>query len=265
MGESADVRGSSLWRDIKRFVSRALLNMGISVPRQRRAHCRPDRRIAQAPDAQRWRRAARRCGDHSGKDGCARADGIDPRYRRHERGRRSIRAAVGDAISGVFDGSSAKTFNWWDRTVSPQYYKAKKDRDFGRVHDKAHDFIDDVSRIANESADRARSILPHLDGFRDELRGLKLWDAVADARDYEAIAPAIFDGTLLNGTTGRVFSDDELRSKYGMTERQIGLYHEFRDAVDFSLESLAASEMDAHGAGSEDEDCRPRDADGRGA
>ena len=30
MGESADVRGSSLWRDIKRFVSRALLNMGIS-------------------------------------------------------------------------------------------------------------------------------------------------------------------------------------------------------------------------------------------
>ena len=28
-----------------------------------------------------------------------------------------------------------------------------------------------------------------------------------------------------------------------MTERQIGLYHEFRDAVDFSLESLATSEM----------------------
>ena len=86
-------------------------------------------------------------------------------------GRRSIRAAVGDAISGVFDGSSAKTFNWWDRTVSPQYYKAQKDRDFGRVYDKAHDFIDDVSRIANESADRARSILPHLDGFRTSCAG----------------------------------------------------------------------------------------------
>ena len=33
-------------------------------------------------------------------------------------------------------------------------------------------------------------------------------------RDYEAIAPAIFDGTLLNGTNWLVFSD-ELRSKYG--------------------------------------------------
>ena len=37
-----------------------------------------------------------------------------------------------------------------------------------------------------------------------------------------------------------------------MTERQIGLYHEFRDAVDFSLESPGVGDG-AHGAGSEDE------------
>ena len=43
-------------------------------------------------------------------------------------GRRSIRAAVGDAISGVFDGSSAKTFNWWDRTVSRNTTRPKGPR-----------------------------------------------------------------------------------------------------------------------------------------
>ena len=193
MGESADVRDSSLWRDIKRFISRALLNMGISF------HV-SDAHIADLIAGSLKR--LMRNGGGGPRGGVERSFG---------RGRMRPRRWRRSAISPARERPQVDQGGRWRcnlrclrrierqdlQLVGPHRQSAilqgPKDRDFGRVYDKAHDFIDDVSRIANESADRARSILPHLDGFRDALRGLKLWDAVADARDYEAIAPAIFD------------------------------------------------------------------------
>ena len=157
-------------------------------------------------------------------------------------GRKTVRDHVAEAFSNV-TGESAKTFNWWQRTVGSQYGKAKSDKDFGRVYDAAHAFLDGVSAFAKEASERASGILPHLDTWRDVSAGLNVKKQWADSQDYQAIAPAIFDGTLANGTTGKVWTDEQLRDKYNLNDKQIGHYREFRAAVDFSLETLAASEM----------------------
>lgn len=157
-------------------------------------------------------------------------------------GRKTVRDHAAEAFSNA-TGESAKTFNWWWRTVGSQYGKAKSDKDFGRVYDAAHAFLDGVSAFAKEASERAAGILPHLDTWRDVAAGANVRKQWADSQDYQAIAPAIFDGTLANGTTGKVWTDDQLRDKYDLNDKQIGHYREFRAAVDFSLETLAASEM----------------------
>ena len=157
-------------------------------------------------------------------------------------GRKTVRYHAAEAFSNV-TGDSAKTFNWWWRTVGSQYGKAKSDKDFGRVYDAAHAFLDGVSAFAKEASERAAGILPHLDTWRDVAAGANVRKQWADSQDYQAIAPAIFDGTLANGTTGKVWTDGQLRDKYDLNDKQIGHYREFRAAVDFSLETLAASEM----------------------
>lgn len=157
-------------------------------------------------------------------------------------GRKTVRGHLADAFSNV-TGESARTLNWWQRTIGSQSGKAKSDKDFGRVYDAAHAFLDGVSAFAKEASERASGILPHLDTWRDVSAGLNVKKQWADSQDYQAIAPAIFDGTLANGTTGKVWTDEQLRDKYNLNDKQIGHYREFRAAVDFSLETLAASEM----------------------
>ena len=144
---------------------------------------------------------------------------------------------VRDHVAGLFD--SAKTFNWWQRTVGSQYGKARSDADFGRVYEKAHDFIDDVSKFARNASDKALGILPHMDTFGDVAKGLNARRAWSDAKDYQAIADAIFTGTL----DDKVWNAGELRARFGLDDKQIALYRQFRAATDHSLETLAASEM----------------------
>lgn len=170
------------------------------------------------------------------------AGGIDD-FAQSRSGRRAIRERIAGAFDAVVGGNSVRTFNWWNRTIGSQYHKAKKSPEFRRVYDLAHAFVDDVSRFANEAADRAKNILPHLDTWSDMVAGMNVRRAWADAKDYQAIAEAVFQGTLANGTTGQVWTDAQLRDDFGLTDKQVGLYREFRAAVDHSLETLAASEM----------------------
>ena len=160
-------------------------------------------------------------------------------YMQSPEAKRSLRERIGDAIAAAFDGSTARTFNLWERTVGTQYGKSRKDGHFRRVYESAHAFVDDVSRFANEAADKARDILPHMDGLKDIAEGLNMRKAWSDAKDYEAVASAIFDGTL----EGKQFSEKELEERFGLNEKQREVYRQFRAAVDASLESLAASEM----------------------
>ena len=148
----------------KRFMP-GVAKHGHFVPRQRRAH-RPDRRVAQAPDAQRWRRAARRVEIiRQGRMRRWHRSAISPAMRE---GRRSIRAAVGDAISGVSSTDrAAKTFNWWDQHRQPAIPQGqRRTAILGASMTRRNDSSTTRTGSPTNRIDRARSIIPHLDGFR---------------------------------------------------------------------------------------------------
>ncbi|URI08918.1 PLxRFG domain-containing protein [Aquincola tertiaricarbonis] len=130
---------------------------------------------------------------------------------------------------------SKKVFNWWHRTVGTQFHKAKVHKGFGRVYEAAQAFINDVSFVANDAADLAPGMLPKLDQLADLKKKLKLSEA-----DQAAVAKAVFQGTLGDE---RVYDEAELRDKFKLTDPQIGLYQQFRAAVDKSLDFLAAGEV----------------------
>lgn len=155
-----------------------------------------------------------------------------------------------------FFGSAGAQVDWLDRTFKTQYAKAQKFPQFGRVFNKVQEYIEGVSTLANQAADNAPSILPKLEGWRDLAKtGLKPADA-------KAVAAPLFEGTLewtrvdgelvsiddaradgFEGEAGVVFTDSELRERFGLNDSQVASYREFRAAVDESLDQLVASEV----------------------
>lgn len=122
----------------------------------------------------------------------------------------------------------------WAKTVGTQYAKAKQHPStFGRVFDAVQDYIKDINVFANTAADQAPSILPKLEHWTD------LKKSGAEPEDMKAAGAAIWKGTLEDK---RVYKADELR-KMGLNGTQIGLYKEFRAAVDQSLDDLARTEI----------------------
>lgn len=69
---------------------------------------------------------------------------------------------------------------------------------------------------------------------------LRMWQGQELDR-YEAMVNTRYASVYLR--PGVVWSDNELRSKFKLTDEQIGLYKEFRAAVDRSLDDLAAAEI----------------------
>jgi len=135
--------------------------------------------------------------------------------------------------------TTAKTFNWWNNTVGTQYQKAQQDRQFKRVFDSTQEYILDVSRLANDAADRARDLLPKLENFSDVLKDLPGIDKNRTTKaDVEAIGKAIFQGTLADQ---REYKPAELRSVFGLTDKQVDLYRQFRAAVNKSLDDLTTT------------------------
>ena len=127
-----------------------------------------------------------------------------------------------------------ETFGWWHKTLGTQFHKAQKSPVFRRVFNAARAFEEDMSAFANRAADLAPSLLPRLEAVAD------LWTyREMRAKDKAAVADAVFTGTLDNV----VYSDAELRSKFGLTDKQIVGYRQFRDAVDKSLDTLVAAEV----------------------
>lgn len=144
--------------------------------------------------------------------------------------------AIKNKVADLF--RSGRTFNALHRSIGTQYHKAKVDpQNFGRVFNLAQQYIDDVSRTANEAADQAPDLLPKMERVRDAFS--QLAQVRTDERDSRALADPIFTGTMED----KVWSDEELQSRFGLDERQVGLYRQFRAAVDRSLDELALSEM----------------------
>jgi len=146
-------------------------------------------------------------------------------------------AAARDAFADL--SASSKTFNWWNGTIGTQYQKAQQDRQFKRVFDSTQEYILDVSRLANDAADRARDLLPKMENFRDVLKDLPGIDKNRTTKaDVEAIGKAIFQGTLADQ---REYKPAELRSVFGLTDKQVDLYRQFRAAVNKSLDDLTTT------------------------
>lgn len=134
---------------------------------------------------------------------------------------------------------SSRTFNrWWHRTVGTQYHKAQVDRDFKPVFDRGQDFLNDTTRFAMEAEAQAPDLLLRMETVRDVFR------RGAKDEDVAKVATALYDGTLLgegDPMRGIVWDDDRLRDQFDLNDKQIGLYHQARAAIDNSLDNLAKS------------------------
>ena len=140
----------------------------------------------------------------------------------------------------------------WDKTVGTMRNLSERVPAFKPVYEAAQRFIDDVSMLANDAADFAPRMFPRLDTWRD------LAKRPVSAADSKAVAKPLFEGTLLwtrdeNGkavraaedaaVAGVVWTDEELRDKFGATDDQISLYRESRAAIDRSIDMTARADM----------------------
>ena len=146
---------------------------------------------------------------------------------------------------------TSKKMTWWDKSVGTMYHVAQRHPEFKRAYDAIQGFIGDISTYANRSADLAPTILPKLENWKD------ITAKPLSAEDVRALRDPVFGGTLNysrddNGEiqdeqdvqkAGVVFTDQELRGIFGLNDRQIGLYHEIRSAIDQSIADLAVSDM----------------------
>lgn len=142
-----------------------------------------------------------------------------------------------------------KTFGKYDKTLSTQYHKALKDKHYGKVFAYVNAMQNEVSLTSIRPAELAPGVLPRVDDVKSALRGI-VKGKHADKNLTQA-ADAVFAGTLngANVMAGKVWSDDELRGKFGMNDTGIALYRQARAAIDASLDEVAAAEAYAMAQG----------------
>ena len=146
------------------------------------------------------------------------------------------------------DPDQIKTFSAYDRTLSTQYNKALKERDFGRVFDLVSAMQNAVSLTATRPAELAPGLLPKIDDVKTSVK--TLFNAGASQDDIQRASRALFAGTLYGNTVldGVVWSAAEFMQRFDGTEASYKLYLQARDAVDQSLDELAAAEAYAMAA-----------------
>ena len=143
-----------------------------------------------------------------------------------------------------FFGNSQKlhTFGAYHKSLSTQYHKALKDKHFGKVFNLINAMQNHVSMAAIRPAELAPGVLPRVDDVRSAARSMRGKGRV----QMEKVSRAIFEGTLAGGgdqvMMGTVWSDDQLRERFGLDDAGIGLYRQARSAIDASIDELAAAE-----------------------
>lgn len=141
-----------------------------------------------------------------------------------------------DAFNDI--AATRKTFNWWNNSVGTQYQKAAQDKDFKKVYDATQGYILDVSRLANDAADRARDLLPRMENLQDVLKDTPLDKNRTSKADVKAISKPIFQGTLADK---RQYSTADLKKLFKLTDKQVDLYKQFQASVGKSLDDLTTS------------------------
>jgi hypothetical protein len=149
--------------------------------------------------------------------------------------------AVRDRIASAILPNGEQRFNWWHKSIGTQLEKARTNPYFRRVYDLGQKFLDDTAMFAMRAQAAAPTILPNLGNMT-----LQFWKGGINKADNELLGKMLAEGTLLNGPSpmnGRVWTDAELRSRYGATDQQIKLYREARGAIDQSLDDTTKSLM----------------------
>lgn len=162
-------------------------------------------------------------------------------------------------MAGAATAELNRTFNapgklsLWHKTIGTMYNLAERSPQFKPVFEAAQGFIDDVAHFATDAAELAPTLLPSLETWRDIAK------KPITSKDNAAIAKPIFEGTLSwtrddtgkpvrledgdDAQAGIVWTDDELRSMFDLNDKQVQLYHEFREATNRSLDTMARADM----------------------
>ena len=146
----------------------------------------------------------------------------------------------------------------WLNPVQTQYHKAERLAQqgkfgFKRVFDLGQKFLSDISRFAIQAENSAPTLFHQIRSFADAKQAVRSalggdFGGQHNA-DIKAIAAPLYEGTLYGGadpTKGIVWSDDQLRGRFGLTDRQITLYREAREAVKSSMDELAKALITRH-------------------
>lgn len=173
-----------------------------------------------------------------------------------------VRKAQNSVMQFWGGGDKVQTFGIFSRTIATQYHKAMKDKHYGKVFSLLLGMENHVSMASIRSAELAPGVMPRVDDIASAAKAIvsSAKDAVTkhkmDALDKAGMA--LFSGTLDGETVlnGRVWTDDELRSKFGADDTAIALYRQTRAAVDKSLDEVASAEAYALAASVVDKSVR---------
>lgn len=144
---------------------------------------------------------------------------------------------------------SLKTFGIYDKTLSTQFNKALKDPHFGKVFGYVNAMQNEVSLTSIRPAELAPGVLPRIDNIGAAFKTLA--KGKRSDKNLTQAANAVFAGTLAgnNVMEGRVWTEQELRSKFGLTDQGVEYYQQARNAIDASLDEVAAAEAYAMAQG----------------
>jgi len=105
----------------------------------------------------------------------------------------NVRLPAGYMVGDLFNQSGK--VSWWHKTIGTMDNLARRAPLFAPVYEAVQKFLGDVSRYAVLAADKAPTLLPHLDSIKDILG--KNRKKPLTAADTKAIAAPIFEGTLI--------------------------------------------------------------------
>lgn len=141
--------------------------------------------------------------------------------------------------------------------INTPFHIAETHPQFKPVYDTGQAFYSDFSRIALGAADQAQDLLPRVEHVKDVLPASMGGPKSASKADIEAASRALYAGTLYGGgnpMNGMVWTDEELKGKENierplpaalknnpLTDKQIKLYRQALDSINFSLDENAKS------------------------
>lgn len=169
---------------------------------------------------------------------------------------------IADHVRDLFKSyKDFNNFNFYDKSLSTQYNKAKKDADFRAVFEPLLQQVDDTAHYAIEAESLAPDVLIRLEGVKNVLGAI-----FKGGKDYEAdmaaISKPLFDHIEGEQGVRQVrYTPHELATIYGLNPQQIAMYEQVRNAVDTSIDRLAQTWVLSIGRG-QGVDIQPlRDAD----